>query len=484
MRIANVETTVSELEHRIVGAILVRSDALYDLPAGFNSSLVQHGQLRAALIGIERLSRAKRLPPGPVDHGLLIAEGGLSDAARSVLVTAEHMADDLVTRGSKVRDYAQALLERHRRQKTRSMLASAVEAMDGGASTEDIVATVTAQLLDIDHPEQPEVVSYQEAALQTIDAVEAIQTGASKRLTTGFDHIDRILRIRPGNLVVVGARSKVGKTTFARQVADTIALRRQHVAFHSLEMSVPEVVALDISRELSIDSTAFFDDGYRFSGEEWDAINRTVARRVPDGTTGYLHANHYHHSLGAILRISEKLHRKHKLSLVVVDYIQLVQLDLGKNANREQVVATISRALKAFAQRTGVPVLALAQLNRDAAKRGEKPWRPSRKKKQKKADPMALPGITPPPSPPEEPETPPEDEPTPPPQLHDLRESGALEQDANAVCFIHHPFDLATNPELREHGPFSFIIAAQRLGPKGTVKLYADRKFSRFEEMP
>jgi replicative DNA helicase len=91
--------------------------------------------------------------------------------------------------------------------------------------------------------------------------------------------------------------------------------------------------------------------------------------------------------------------------------------------------------------------------------------------------------VPPPDAPPEEPETPPEDEPTPPPQLHDLRESGALEQDANAVCFIHHPFDLATNPEKREHGPFSFIIAAQRLGPKGTVKLYADRKYSRFAEV-
>lgn len=480
MRLANVETTVAELEHRIVGAILARGDALYDLPAGFSSSLVQNSQLRAALLGIEKLSRAKRLPAGPVDHGLLIAEGGLSDAARSVLVTAEHMADDLVTRGSKIRDYAQALLERHRRQKTKAMLASAVDAMDGGASTEDIVASVTAQLLDIDHPEQPEVISYEEAALQTIDAVEAIKQGNSKRLTTGFDRIDRILRIRPGNLVIVGARSKVGKTTFARQLADTVALQRQHVAFHSLEMSVPEVVALDLSRELSIDSTEFFDDVNNWTPDHWEGIQHAVARRVPEGTHGYLHANHYHHSLGAILRISEKLHRKHGLSLVVVDYIQLVQLDLGKNANREQVVATISRALKAFAQRTGVPVLALAQLNRESAKRGERPWRPTRKKAKSKQDPMALPGVE---APPPELEPPPEDEPAPPPQLHDLRESGALEQDANAVCFIHHPFDLALNPEKREHGPFSFIIAAQRLGPKGVVKLYADRRFSRFEEI-
>jgi replicative DNA helicase len=481
MRLTNVEVTAFELEMRVVGAVLARSDALYDLPAGFSSSILQHGTLRAALTGIERLSRTKKLPAGPIDHAQLIADTGLSDDARQVLLTAEHSVDDLATRGSTVRDHAQALLDRHRRAKTRAMLTRAVEALDGGAATDDIVAGVTATLLDIDHPDQPEVVSYEEAALQTIDAVEAIKQGNSKRLTTGFDRIDRILRIRPGNLVIVGARSKVGKTTFARQLADTVALQRKHVAFHSLEMSVPEVVALDLSRELSIDSTEFFDDVNNWTPEHWEGIQHAVSRRVPEGTHGYLHANHYHHGLGAILRISEKLHRKHGLSLVVVDYIQLVQLELGKNATREQVVATISRALKSFAQRTGVPVLALAQLNRESAKRGEKPWRPARKKAKPKADPMALPGVTPPPPP--EPETPPEDEPMPPPQLHDLRESGALEQDANAVCFIHHPFDLALNPEKREHGPFNFIIAAQRLGPKGVVKLYADRKYSRFEEI-
>jgi replicative DNA helicase len=480
VRTSGVEITALELEQRVIGAVLARGDALHELPAGFTAGILTNGYLSQAFAGLERLSRAKKLPAGPVDHGLLIAEAGLPDGARELLQAAEHAADSLLTRGSSVRDHATALLDRHRRAKTRQMLLGAVEALEGGAATEDVVAGVTANLLDVDHPEQPEVVTYQEAAEETLDAVELVKSGAARTLRTGFDRIDRILRIRPGNLIVVGARSKVGKTTFARQVADTVALRRQHVAFHSLEMSVPEVIALDVSRELSIDSTEFFDDSGNFSGDEWGAITKALQRRIPEGTKGFLHANHYHHGLGSILRISEKLHRKHGLALVVVDYLQLVQLDLGKNATREQVVATISRALKSWAQRTGVPVLALAQLNRDAAKRGEKPWRPQRKKAKPKKDPMALPGMPQEPPPPEEP---PEDEPLPPPQLHDLRESGALEQDANAVCFIHHPFDGAANADKREHGPFQFIVAAQRLGPKGTVKLYAERKYSRFTEV-
>lgn len=485
MRSEGTEATGLELEMRVVGSILARGDALYDLPAGFGAPVIRNVALREAFVGLEKLAKGKKLGGGKVDLELLVAEGGLTDAARPMLRSAESEADSLFMRSSSIRDYAQALLDRHRRDKTREMLLGAVEALEKGAGTDDVVAGVTTSLLDIDHPEQPEVISYEEAANETLDAVERVKKGASRALRTGFVAIDRILRIRTGNLVIVGARSKVGKTTWARQVADNIALRRRHVLFHSLEMSVPEVVALDVSRELSIDSTAFFDDSQPFTGEDWGRIQHAVQRRVPPGTHGYLHANHYHHSLGAILRISEKTHRKHGLSLVVVDYIQLVQLELGKNANREQVVATISRSLKAFAQRTGVPVIALAQLNRDAAKRGERPWRPPRRKKAKaKIDPaQQLPGVRAEPVEVEEPETPPEDEPTPPPQLHDLRESGALEQDANAVCFIHHPYDLASNPDKREHGPFSFIIAAQRLGPKGTVKLYAERNFSRFGEV-
>jgi replicative DNA helicase len=491
VKLAGTEATALEMEIRLVGAILARGDALYELPAGFNAGVLHNAEMRQAFIGLERLSKSKRLPTGAVDRDMVIAEGGLTDAARTMLQSAEWAADDILARGSTVRDYAQVLLERHRRAKTRAMLVGAIEAMDQGAATEDVAAGVTANLLDLDSPDLPEVISYRDAAWATLQTVERVKTGAAPTLRTGFDRIDGILRIRPGNLVIVGARSKVGKTTWARQVADGIALRAEHVLFHSLEMSVPENVVLDLSRELTIDSIEFFDERRGFSSEQWAEMHHAVERRVPQGTEGYLHSNHYHHQLGAILRISEKTHRRllaqggKGLALVVVDYLQLVQLDLGKHATREQVVATISRALKTWAQRTGVPVLALAQLNRDAAKRGEKPWRPPRRKKKAapRQDPMGLPGMPPPEHPPEEPETPPEDEPTPPPQLHDLRESGALEQDANAVCFIHHPFDLATNPEKREHGPFSFIVAAQRLGPKGTVKLYADRKYSRFAEV-
>jgi replicative DNA helicase len=480
--------TATELALRLVGAALLNSDALHDLPAAFNPRCIDDNEVRTVFETLERLSRAKRLPIGRVDHALVISEGNLGDGTRQTLLLAETYADDILLRGTTIRDHAQALLDRRRRLELRDSLQRAQEEIHQGGDLDEIISHLTSQLLGVTATEPPEVISYKDAALETMEAIEHVQKGRARVLRTGFERIDSILRIRPGNLIIVGARSKVGKTTWARQVADTVAMRRQHVAFHSLEMSVPEVVALDLSRALSIDSTEFFDDGRRFTGEQWARIQEEAMRRAPAGTDGFLHANHYRFTLGEICRITEKLHRKHGLALVVIDYLQLVQLELGKNATREQVVATISRTLKLLAQRLGVPIIACAQLNRDAAKRGERPWRPRKKKaKAKKQDPMALQGQlgAPPPAPeePEQPETPPEDEPAPPPQLHDLRESGAIEQDANAVCFIHHPFDGATDADKREHGPFSFIVAAQRLGPKGTVKLYAERNYSRFIEV-
>lgn len=489
MRTEGAEVTGQELELRLVGALLVRGDLLYDLPAAFGPDVLRNVAMRDAYAGIERLGRAKKLGRGPVDLELLVAEGGLTDGVRALLHTAELSADSLVTRGSTVRDYAQALLDRHRRVKTKQLLVDAVEALEKGAAVDDVAAGVTANLLDTGRGEQPEVISYRDAALETLDVIERTKKGEARPLRTGFERIDRILRIRPGNFVIIAARSKVGKTTIARQIADNVAMRRQHVLMHSLEMSVPEVVTLDLSREASVNSTEFFDER-PWPSDTWARVQKAADRRAPGGSAGYLHANHYYPALGAILRISEKLHRRllaedeGGLVLVVVDYLNLVQLELGKTATREQVVATISRSLQAFAIRTGVPVLALAQINREGAKLGERPWRPPRRKAKSKArtDQMAVPGVMTVTPPPEEPETPPEDEPQPPPQIHHLRESGALEQDANAVCILHHPFDHAMNEEKRERGPFSFIVAAQRLGPKGMVRLYAEREFSRFSE--
>jgi replicative DNA helicase len=212
----------------------------------------------------------------------------------------------------------------------------------------------------------------------------------------------------------------------------------------------------------------FFDHEQGFTEGEWAGISATMEKLCPpEQVDGFIHANHYHHSLGAICRITEKLHRKHTLSLVVVDYLQLVQCDLGKSATRENVVSTISRTLKLLAQRLGVPVLALSQLNRESAKRGD----PKAKPKVRRIDPMAI-------------DNKPEPTPrAPPPQLHDLRESGAIEQDANAVVFLHHPLSESGISWERDHGPFELIVAAQRLGPTGSVSLHAERHYSRFKEM-
>lgn len=488
MKANGTARTTLELEARVVGAILRDSDAIHELPAGFTAETLSP-DWRGIFATLDQLSRAKKLHGGRVDHDLIITEGQFTDAIRTSLTWAEQAAADVLLRKTTIRDHAAALLDRQRRALLIEDLRRAAIEIEQGGPLVDISAEVVSKLLDIDSPDRPEVISYKDAAIEAVDVVERIQKGKDSVLRTGFPRLDSILRIRPGNLIVLASRSKVGKTTFGRQIADGVALRKQHVLMHSFEMNVAEMVALDLSSDASLDSTAFFDE-QEFTSDEWDAIMRALEKRTPDGGDGYLHANHHYPSLGAICRISEKMHRKHRLALIVVDYLQLTELDLGRGASREVVVSTISRTLKRLAERLGVPVLALAQLNREAAREGMVRSRKKKAEPKKKIDPMKpqlhLAGAEPeaeekePAINWEAPDAP--SDRAPPPQLHHLRESGAIEQDANAVVFLHHPYAETGNAWQRKHGPFELIIAAQRLGPTGSVRLFGERHFSRFRE--
>jgi replicative DNA helicase len=179
-----------------------------------------------------------------------------------------------------------------------------------------------------------------------------------------------------------------------------------------------------------------------------------LMHEVDQRASSRLLINDSHFNLSAIQRISEKLHRKHTLRLVVVDYLQLVDAGI-KGAVREAQVSAVSRGLKMLAQRLSVPVIALSQLNRESVKReqpkgrrGEVPTEESKR--------------------------------IPAPKLHDLRESGAIEQDANTVLFLHHPLAESPNAIERERGPFEVIVAKQRMGKTGVVRLTGQLEYARF----
>ena len=256
-------------------------------------------------------------------------------------------------------------------------------------------------------------------------------------LTTGLEDLDRKLGgLRPGALVVVAGRPGMGKSALAMNIAGHVAAKYGPVAFFSLEMTPMEIAYRWLGSEARVDSMKLQSGlGAGDSARIWKTLIDTTSAlyKVP------LHADEGSRTVTDIRAKCRRLKRKSGLEMVVVDYLQLMH---GRNReNRQQEIADISLNLKALARELDVPVIAVSQLNRLLETRSDKR-----------------------------------------PQLGDLRESGAIEQDADVVLMIYR--DEYYNPDTSEKGMADIIVAKQRAGPTGVVKAtFADR-FTRFDNLP
>jgi len=287
-----------------------------------------------------------------------------------------------------------------------------------------------------------------EAMSAALDRLEAIQ----KRAQEGLSHVtgvptglpwldDTMLGLQPGTLVVLAARPSVGKTALALNIAAHAATRHgRQVVFFSLEMPSDQLALRILASEAKLDSERLGKG--RLNVHDWDRImlqsEKLMSSRVWFDDTFML-------TPVELRSKCRKLKREGGLDLVVVDYLQLMHAPSARSSqSREQEIATISRSLKALAKELEVPVLALSQLNRAVEKRkGERPM------------------------------------------LADLRESGAIEQDADVVIFLHRP-----EPE-REEGEAAaatdtqeveLILAKHRQGPTGLAPLVFFRRHTSFAE--
>jgi replicative DNA helicase len=255
-------------------------------------------------------------------------------------------------------------------------------------------------------------------------------------IPTGYTELDKLTSGFQGSeLLILAARPSQGKTALALNLAENIAIRGGHpMAFFSLEMSKESLLQRLVASVAQIDAHKFRTG--HLSREDWRRMTEalgTIAGApvwIDDaGSTSVL-------EIGAKAR---RLKRDKGLSLLVVDYLQLITAR-GKFGNRQEEVSSISRGLKGLAKELQIPVLVLSQLTR-APERDERG-----------------------------------------PQLSDLRESGAIEQDADVVMFIYRPnfFKAGATPEEREETELR--IAKQRNGPTENVKFRFLSKFTRFEE--
>ncbi|HEX8473986.1 MAG TPA: replicative DNA helicase [Pyrinomonadaceae bacterium] len=257
-------------------------------------------------------------------------------------------------------------------------------------------------------------------------------------LTTGFTELDSITSgLQPSDLIIVAARPSMGKTSLCLTLAQNAAIAAGAVVgIFSLEMSKESLVMRMLSSEGRVDAHRF-RSGY-LSRDEWarlaGALGTLAETKIYiDDTPGI-----------SVLEMRAKARRlaaeQKRLDLIVVDYLQLMSGSSRRSESRQQEVSQISRELKGLAKELNVPLVALSQLSRAPESRTDHR-----------------------------------------PQLADLRESGAIEQDADVVGFIYREEQYNRTEE--NAGIAEFIIAKQRNGPTGTVKLAFLKEFTRFENM-
>lgn len=269
-----------------------------------------------------------------------------------------------------------------------------------------------------------------------IDRIDHLyqQESSITGLATGWADFDNMTSgLQNGDLVIVAARPSMGKTSFAMNVAEAVAMRGElPVAVFSMEMPADQL-ALRMLSSLGRIEMQRVRTG-KLQDEDWPRLTSALnlmsnAKLFIDDSAGL--------SPTEMRARARRLKREHGLGLIVVDYLQLMQVP-GFKENRTAEISEISRALKGMAKELDVPVIALSQLNRSLEQRPNKR-----------------------------------------PVMSDLRESGAIEQDADIIVFIYR--DEVYNEDSPEKGVAEIIIGKQRNGPIGSLKLTFLGKYTRFE---
>lgn len=283
-------------------------------------------------------------------------------------------------------------------------------------------------------------VPIKQIALETLESIQsaAKTVGSVTGISTGFYDLDaRTAGLQKSDLILIAARPSMGKTAFVLNIAETVAIKNNiPTAIFSLEMSRVQLAKRLISMNSKVDSQHMRVGN--LADEEWGKITESTillgeSPLVIDDTPGI--------SISQLRSKCRKLKIENSLGLVIIDYLQLMSGSGGrKNESRQQEISDISRSLKALAREINCPVIALSQLSRAVESREDKR-----------------------------------------PMLSDLRESGAIEQDADVVMFIYR--DEYYHKDSEDKGVTEIIIGKQRNGPTCTVRLKWLAEYTKFANL-
>jgi len=428
-----------DAERSVLGAILLDNHALNMAieklkPEDF--FLDQHGRIFNQMIELGEVQQAidlVTLSDALLRKGQLESVGGAAYIAQLI---------DGVPRVSHLEHYARIVKEKSMLRglvhATHAIQQTALEAEEDADAVLDQAESAIFQIAE--DRVRAGLVSMKDVVQESIGRLERVMA-EGKRITglaTGYSQLDNLTSgLQPSELIILAARPSVGKTALALNLAENAALhQRAKVAIFSLEMSKESLLMRLLASQARVDAHKFRTG--HFSKDDWQQMTRSLAQIsdtplwIDDSGSATVT------EIGAKAR---RLKRDKGLSLVVVDYLQLIAAR-GRFSNRNEEVSSITRGLKALAKELKVPVLVLSQLTRA-------PERETRA-----------------------------------PQLADLRESRAIEQDADVVLFIHRPNLYKKKEEVteEERAQTDLIIAKQRNGPVDRIPFVFLGKFTRFEE--
>lgn len=424
-----------EAEQSVLGSIMI-DPVCMDTAAGIlcaeDFHLPEHGAIFSAMQSMYAKSRSidvVTLLDELVMNGTYDEAGG-TDYLRIIAETVPTAAN--------AADYARIVKEKSRLRRIAAAGEEISEAAYGGESAAAVLERAEGLIYALsDHDTNKGFVHIREAIMRVYGHLNELQTnpGKARGTGTGFRSLDGVITgMTGGDLILIGARPGMGKTSFAMNIATEAARSTgKTVCVFSLEMSAEQLANRMLSSEAQIDSAMMRTGQFNGMVDVWEAIAHASSRlseaeMLIDDTPGV-----------TVSTMKSKLRRVKNPGLVVVDYLQLMQSDRHTD-NRVLEVADISRGLKLLAKEMNVPVICCAQLSRAVEQRQNKR-----------------------------------------PMLSDLRDSGAIEQDADVVMFLYRDEYYNENPAAQSVVEVS--IAKNRHGSPGVVKLGWIGKYTKFTEL-
>lgn len=433
-----------EAEQSVLCAMLISKEAIAKVTEILNSDdfyREAHRVIFNAMLELEHKNE-------PVDlitvTDLLKKENKLDDVGGIAYITS---LSNLLPTAANVKYHADIVAEKSvLRQLVKVSTEIAAMGYEASEDVSEVIDRAESRILEISNrKKRTDFTPISSVLMNSVQDIEKLlnNKGGLTGLPTGFTDLDKLTSgLHSSDFIILAARPSMGKTAFALNVVQNVALRAhkkiggepRSVAFFSLEMSKEQLVSRMLCAEANIDSQRLRIG--EMADKDWDSLwnacdSMSKAKIFIDDTPGI--------TAMEMRSRARRLKAEHGLDLIVVDYLQLMQGSGKKNSSgdRQQEVSEISRSLKALARELDVPVIALSQLSRGVEARQVKR-----------------------------------------PMLSDLRESGSLEQDADIVAFLYR--EDYYNPETENKNITELIIAKHRNGPVDTVNLFFHKQFTKF----